>query len=153
MIIKPSYDDFLFVCEHMRPQSRDEVFGLFPGGPEDLARYLVRSNGFHWAGVWDGVPCAMIGAYPIRHGVWGLYGFGTDLWRKAWRAVTIAAKRDMFREVSGAGAHRAECMTLADHEETHRWLMFLGATHRAEMPMAGRNGEDYVMFSWLKEKV
>lgn len=146
----PTQIEMSFVCRNMRKASRDEVFGIFPGSPEDLAAYLHAAPGFHWVGYANGCPAALIGAYPVRRGVWGLYGFGTDFWQLVWRAVTVVARRDMMQAVRDTGAHRAECMSLATHVETHKWLGFLGADHRAEMPGSGMNGEDYVMFSWLK---
>ncbi len=151
MIANPSLSEMIFVCQNMRPESRQEIFGLFPGTPEQLAAYLDAAGGYKWVGYHRNWPTALLGAYPIRQGVWGLFGFGTTAWRSVWRSVTVTAKRDMMQAVLDAGAHRAECMTLADHEETHKWLNYLGATERTEMPKAGRNGEDYVMFAWLRE--
>lgn len=151
MRLNPTLGEFTFVCQNMRRKSAEELSGLYDWTPEQFARFLHTRAGFHWVGYCQGFPAALIGAYPQRHGVWALYGFGTNAWQDIWRTVTVTAKRDMMKAVSETECWRAECMSLATHEETHKWLDYLGASHRAEMPRYGREGQDYILFSWLKE--
>lgn len=87
----------------------------------------------------------------MHAGVWALYGFGTDAWRDIWREVTRTARRDMMKAVTDAGAHRAQCVSPANHKDTHAWLRMLGATLETPMPKYGKGGQDYVMFAWIKE--
>ena len=140
------------MCNNMRDQSREELFGASNATPESYAAGLIASAGFKWVAYHKQQPCALIGAVPEHTGVWGLFGLGTDDWVSVWRKVTIIAKRDMMAMVLGAGAHRAHCMSPATHVDTHKWLRFLGASHEAQMPAFGKQGEDYILFSWLKEK-
>ena len=148
----PSAAEIRYVCENMRKNSSEELFGANDGTPKTYAKWLISTDGFKWVAYHASKPCALIGAIPERKGVWGLFGLGTDDWQKVWRKVTIIAKRDMMQMVLDAGAHRAHCMSPATHIETHKWLRFLGASHEAEMPAYGKQGEDYILFSWLKGK-
>ncbi|MGB8274062.1 MAG: hypothetical protein WCF16_02200, partial [Alphaproteobacteria bacterium] len=45
-------------------------------------------------------------------------------------------------------AHRAECRSIADHHEAHRWLERLGAVREAYLPDCGKNREPFVLFAW-----
>lgn len=146
----PSLAEVTFVCQNLRRKSHDELSGLHDWTPEQFARYLHSREGFHWVGYCQGFPAALIGAYPQRRGVYALYGMGTNAWQHIWRAVTVTAKRDMMQAVLATDAHRADCLSLADHHDSHKWLTYLGASHRAEMPQYGLKGQDYILFSWLR---
>lgn len=146
----PTLPEVTFVCQNLRPKSRDELAGVVSVTPEVFAQQLHGREGFHWVGYCEGFPAALIGAYPQRRGVWSLYGLGTVAWGRIWREVTRVARRDMMQAVLATDCWRAECLSLASHEDTHRWLGLLGASHRAEMPQYGLNGQDYILFSWLR---
>jgi len=147
----PTEAEIMYVLENLREKSKEDIFGATDDDAYGIANYLVWADGFKWVFYHDAYPAALLGATKMHDGVWNLFGMGTDDWQKVWRLVTLVAKRDMMQAVLDAGAHRAQCMSPASHEDTHKWLRFLGATHEAEMPKWGKNGEDYIMFSWLKE--
>lgn len=147
----PRPEEILYVCAHMREKSRQEILGMWDGGVEQFGDFLTATEGFKWVGYAEGRPAALIGAYPLHRGVWGLFGLGTEDWTLIWREVTSVARRDMLRAVTETGAHRAECITRADHDDTHRWLKLLGAKHKVDLPRYGSDGSDYVMFAWLKD--
>lgn len=146
----PSLNAVRYVCQNLRQKSLDEINGLMRVNMDDFAAYLHSREGFHWVGYHDTLPAALIGAYPQRPGLWSLYGLGTDDWHHIWRDVTRVARRDMMRMVLETDCRRAECLSLADHHDTHKWLDMLGASHRAEMPKYGIDGQDYILFSWLR---
>lgn len=152
MLPDPAPEEILFVCRNMRDRSREEIFGSTDMTVEQFAAFITRVEGFKWVGYSNGLPAALIGAYKDHAGVWSLFGFGTNGWQKIWRAVTKTAKRDMMQAVVEAGAHRAHCITRADHDETHLWLRALGAKLETPMPGYGKDGSNYTMFAWLKEE-
>jgi hypothetical protein len=57
----------------------------------------------------------------------------------------------MFPAIVNAGAHRGQCISPADHLDTHRWLRWLGAKEEAMLRKYGKNGEDALLFAWTKE--
>jgi hypothetical protein len=148
----PMKPEIAFVINNLREKSRQDIFWATDATPEFYIEFLARPVGFKWVIYHEKEPAALIGAMPRHKGVWSLFGMGTDKWTKVWRLVTLVARRDMMRAVSDAGAHRAECLSPAEHGDTHRWLRMLGATHEAPMPGYGKNGEDYILFSWLKDR-
>lgn len=150
MIPAPAHAEILYVVNNMRKSSHEEIFAVTDATEAEFAQGLHAAPGFKWVGYHDGMPAAIIGASPIHKGVWALFGFGTDDWIKIWREVTRCARRDMMTAVAETGAHRAHCVSMATHEDAHRWLRMLGATLETPMPAYGMNGEDYIMFAWLK---
>lgn len=151
MLPDPKPEEIQYVCDNLRSRSAEDIFGVTDQSTNQFAQGLIYSSGFKWVGYANGLPAALIGAYPIHPGVWGLFGFGTDDWRLIWRDVTRVARRDMMTAVSDAGAHRAHCVSPSDHKETHAWLRMLGATVETPMPKYGIDGQDYLMFAWVKE--
>lgn len=146
----PGLEDIRYVCQRLRRKAREEL-EMQDILPIDFGVWIDRSQGFKWAVYHNGRPAALVGAIPMHRGVYTLFGTGTDDWIKCWRLVTLVSKRDMMTAVLDAGAHRAQCLSPASHADTHKWLRFLGASHEVSLPQWGVNGEDFIMFSWLKE--
>ena len=152
IVVDPRFAEVRYVLENLRAKSREDVFGASDVDPVGYARYLANAPGFHRAVYYQGKPAAIFGAIPMHKGVWSLYGMGTDDWISVWRLVTLVCKRDIVRAVLSAGAHRAECLSPATHEDTHKWLRFLGLDYEVPVPQYGKGGEDYILFAWLKDR-
>ncbi|MFN7185436.1 MAG: hypothetical protein ACK5VE_03580 [Alphaproteobacteria bacterium] len=152
IVVDPRFAEVRYVLENLRAKSREDVFGASDVDPAGYARYLANAPGFHRAVYYQGKPAAVFGAIPMHKGVWSLYGMGTDDWISVWRLVTLVCKRDIVRAVLSAGAHRAECLSPATHEDTHKWLRFLGLDYEVPVPQYGKGGEDYILFAWLKDR-
>lgn len=152
MFAEPTIGELQYVCRHMRPLSRSEMFLTRPNDdPDDLAAVLHIYNSFQWVAYFAERPAAIIGAIPLHPGVWGLYGFGTEAYAAIIREVTKHAKRFMMPAIVSAGAHRGQCISPVGHVDTHRWLRWLGAKEEATLRHYGKGGEDVIMFAWTKE--
>lgn len=150
---EPSLAEIRHVCRNMRPSSRAEMFLTRPNeDPDALADALLPFRGFMWTAYFAEHPACIIGAYPLHPGVWGLYGFGTPAYAMVIREVTKHARRFMMPAIVNAGAHRGQCISPVGHEETHRWLRFLGAKEEARLHQFGKGGEDCILFAWTKER-
>ena len=145
--IEPS--EAQYVLDNLRHSSAEEIAAL--GLDPRALKHQISRQEISWCVYADSHPAALLGALPIRRGVWSLFGFGTEGWTSVWRLVTVIARRDMMQAVRLTGAHRAQCPSPAAHTDTHRWLRFLGASHEAALPAYGANEEDFIMFSWLRE--
>lgn len=150
MIVEaPKFQEVRFVCENLRPLSREDIFGVFDGTTDALAAWVMRAT-FSWAVYSDSAPAALIGAYEERPGVFGLFGMGTEGWSKVGKLVSLVARESMLPAVMATGARRAQCYSPESHRVTHRWLRMLGATHENFEPAFGRNGENYRQFIWVR---
>jgi hypothetical protein len=140
------------VATNMREKDKEEIYATrWTDSPIDLAESVMRSHGPKWA-VWtEAGPVAVAGAALMWPGVWSVYAFGTDDFRRVAPYLTRHIRRVMMPGLVLAGAHRAECRSLGTHTEAHEWLEKLNATREADLPRYGRNGEDFVLFSWTKE--
>lgn len=144
-------DAALHVARNMREADRREIFATRYGDdPDPVVADLAQVPGFSWVAVRDGEPCAVIGARPIWPTVWGVYAFGTDRWRDVVISLTRHVRRFMVPAIEHAGARRAICYSHAEHREAHAWLRALGATEEIPHPAWGRNGEDFILFSWRR---
>jgi len=147
----PTEAEIRYVVMNLREKSREDLFTTLDATPKEFADALVMSPGLKWAIYCDNRPAVLMTADQVHKGVWSVYGMGTDDWIKVWRRVTSFGKRDMIPAILDAGGHRGHTVSPAWHEDTHKWLRYMGFNHEAPMPKYGPNGEDYILFSWLKE--
>lgn len=147
-----TYESVLSVCSNMREMDRKEVFAnCRSDDPVELADNVMAISGVKWSGFVDGKAVSVHGAWQVWPGVWSVYAFGTDGFGGIARALTRHIRRVMLPAAILAKAHRAHCFSLAEHVEAHRWLERLGATREATLRRYGKNGEDFVVFSWVWE--
>lgn len=142
-----------YLCLNMRDIDRREIFGLsWHDNPILLAREVVLAASYGHAAVSErnGIPTGIIGCSPIRPGVWTLFAFGTDDWRKSALELSRYGRRVLRPFLEMRSAHRAQCESHIEHSEAHRWLMSMGARNDGVLPGYGRDGSDYIMFSWSK---
>ena len=149
IVSDPSASEYGYVLDNLREKSFEELTAL--GGHPDGAKFMISQTPYRWVVYSGNFPAAVIGWTPMRRGVLSLFGFGTDDWVKVWRKVTLIAMRDMITAGNSAGWHRAQAISPAWHEDTHRWLRLIGATHEVELPAYGVNAEDFKMFSWFRK--
>jgi hypothetical protein len=148
-----------FIAERMRERDRVECLATCFTTPAQLAADAMLGGGFcnvAWIESLDGAharPVAAIGARQRWPGVWSVWAWGTDEWPKVVVSLTRHAKRTLIPLLVERGAHRAQCASLAEHAEAHRWLEYLGAKREATLTGYGRNGEDFALFRWRLEDV
>ena len=142
-------DAVTHVCERMRAMDRAEIFAT---QPDDDVRAiaaatmaLTRFGGVVWK---DNEPVAVACAMPLWPGVWSAGMYATDLWPQVAHATTRWIVSRLMPDLIAAGAHRAECRSLATHVTAHRWLERLGATREAVLADCGRNRETFYLYAW-----
>ena len=148
------------VAAAMRPRDREEIFATrFEDGDrletaQALAEQLVAASRFGGIAVDDrGISGAAVGAAEMWPGVWSVWMFATDAWPRHAFRVSAFIRRQMMPALLAAGARRAECASLASYSSAHRWLAWLGAKPEAFIAGYGKNGEDFILFSWRKDDV
>ena len=121
--------------------------------PLQLAREVVIASSYGKAGIAEhhGRPCGIVGVSPLWPGVWSIWSFGTEDWSKAVIEMSRFGKRVLEPFVRARGAHRVQCESHNDHKEAHRWLKAMGATVEGRLQAYGRDGSDYLIFSWGKD--
>lgn len=144
--------DVSYICWNMRDIDKAEVYGLRGHtNPGLLTTEVIHAASVGKAGIcyWNGRPAALIGISPLWPGVWTAWSFGTDDWSRCAGRLTRYALRELQPHVRER-AHRLQCESRFDHTEAHKWLLRIGAQIDGQMPGYGRDGSDYIMFSWRK---
>jgi hypothetical protein len=132
----------------MRLRDRQEIYATrWSDNPADLAHEVTLAGIYRWGFYVRGRPVAMIGATPRWPRVWNVWAFGTDEWPVAVPAMTRHIKRFMIPGILGTGALRADCMVLATHEDSKRWLKFIGFRPEKLLANWGKNGEAFWIYS------
>lgn len=97
----------------------------------------------------DAQPVEAFGLTMATYNVGNAWAFGTARRVKAIPAVTRFIRQRVKAWIN-RGVTRVEARSAATHQMAHRWLIGLGGeTHR--LPQWGRNGEEFVLFSWTAE--
>jgi len=144
-----TYESALFVAERMREWDHREIYATrWTEDPRVVAMDCAGAGSFSWCAGLE-KPIAVIGAIPTWPGVWSVFMFATDDFRRISFSLTKFVKRVMIPALRQTGAHRAECCSIEGHEIAHRWLELLGA--KQEGPTIedyGRNRESFRRYVW-----
>jgi len=144
--------DVSFIAANMRDEDWREIHASGPMDDRAEAGIMCHiASEFSWtAWIKDDPVCAFGFARSGLPWVWSAWAFGTDRMKRAVPAVTRFGRETASRLLLEAGARRCEIRSIADHDLAHRWLQGLGAHLECELPGYGRNGETFVLYSWLK---
>ena len=142
------------VALRMRQRDYDEISCLrWSDTREELANDLIHAfadfQNIYTIGR-DDENIAIIAYVPLRKGVWSLGMFATDNFQKVGKFLTKRIIRDIIPSLSAAKAHRIEAQSISGYDEVHKWLKFLGLKEEAKLNGFGKNGEDFVQFSWVR---
>jgi RimJ/RimL family protein N-acetyltransferase len=143
------------IVQNLRPRDDEEIFALrWNDNRDEFVRDYLPLMGATCV-IWerDGVPVSCQGIVCIRPRVWEVFGFGTACWPSVILSMTRYATRAIMPSLLRVGFHRAECRALAVHEDSRRWIEFLGAHEEGVLKGYGRGGEDFVSYVWRRDDV
>ena len=63
-------------------------------------------------------------------------------------SLTKLIIKSIIPTLDNAGAHRVEAQSIAGYKSVHNWLKFLGLEEESVLRGYGRNGEDFINFSY-----
>jgi RimJ/RimL family protein N-acetyltransferase len=144
-----------WVIENLRPRDRAEIYALrWDEDGDSFAQDFFPLMGA-MCRIWehDGVPVSVQGVLCARPGVWEVFAFGTPSWPRVILSMTRYATRTIMPALLRVGFHRAECRALVAHEDSRRWIEFLGAREEGVLKGLGRGGEDFVGYVWGRDDV
>lgn len=145
-LIEP--DTMRHICANLRKADREEIAAVAPSmDPDDLVERYMPLRNFAWSVSHDGVPAAVIGAWPVAPCHWKVFAFGTDDFESVALTLTKHVRRFMIPAIVNADAIKADCESLSTHHKAHRWLESLGYERTENLPGFGQNGEDFVRFT------
>ncbi len=143
------------VARAMRAADRAEIYAT--RRDEDWRALAEDAVGFSRLGAVaaaaDGTPVVAAGGVECWPGLWQVWMFATPRWPEVALGMTRWARRHFAPALVAAGAHRAECRSLAGNLAAHRWLAALGAVAEACQEDYGRNRESFITFAWRRPHV
>ena len=154
----PLRADVRYVAENMRQKDIVEFRAVSRAeSTDELIETLIERYGDRGdticARLDDGTPVAIGAMIESRFNVATLLFFATDDFPQIAMALTRFIVQRLFPRYRNAGVHRIECVSHIDYAEAHRWIETLGLKKEAEMPGYGRNGETYLQFAWVDDRV
>lgn len=138
-----------YIARNMRARDRDECLACGFTTPDALAAGTFAAGGVQWLCWLDARPVASLGAHPLWPNVWQCWAWGTDEWPRIALSMTRQALRVLRPALLDVGVHRAQCASLGTHTDAHAWLESMGWTREAVLRRYGRQGQDFVMFSYV----
>lgn len=145
------FEDLRFIVENLRKDDWRELSATtYMLDPEPYAQKIWN------AGVFEifharGEPAAACGWVPLWPGVVSLFAFGTDRWPEVAIGVTKYIRRFMMPTLAKARIHRAQALALADRDDVDTFLRSFDPTLVTEFPKFGGCGEDFRLYTWLRE--
>lgn len=128
-----------------------EAFRGVQYDPERVAAELYSAPGPKWALFADDYVLCVAGFIPVRPGVW-------DTWMLADPRAFAEFPKQTTENVRWAldfmlqnGAHRLQCLCLADRIKAQKWYRTLGLSQESLKTAFGAHGEDALMFVKLAD--
>ncbi len=150
-IIPANVRDVSYILANLCEADRAEIACQYPEHTDTLTIGRSHLGLGAWCALLDSQPVQAFGLYPATPAgnVLIAWAFGTRFRRRSIPAVTRWMRERLLAAFAG-GVTRVEARAIATHVGAGRWLRGLGA---AEVPLRGfgRNGEDFILFSWVAE--
>jgi hypothetical protein len=148
-------DDVRFVASRMREADLREFCAVNPAYDRwSLAELLVQRYGSRDDIIValndDDTAVAIGGVIETRPNTATLLFFATDDFRSVARGLTRWIRDELFPGLKEAGV-RIECWSLDGHDVAHRWIEHLGLKRRYTDPGFGKDGEPFVLFTWIPD--
>ena len=149
-----SRDKLRHVITHMRERDHKEIYALrFDDDPEKFLEHQIQRMG-KMCRIWerDFVPVSVQGVMCERPGVWSMFAYGTDDWRRVVLPMTRWAWRFVIPAMCQV-AQRVECLALRENVDSRRWIESFGARQECVLREYGKNREDFVLYAWKPDYV
>jgi hypothetical protein len=119
---------------------------------EEIGIEASRFPGIAWTCYLKDEPVAIGGIAYHHPKVGAAWLFGTDKLRKrAWGEITRHSRKLMQNILEVCDIHRVEALSIEFHKESHFWLEKIGMKKESILLKRGQNGENFYMFTLIKE--
>lgn len=147
-----NYQSLRFILENLCEMDRTELLATAWNEDrlaDDLAGRIMQGNVFAMV-AWDVRPITAFGIVPMSPGVGVAFAFSTKEYRRAIIPVTRFIRRIVIPKAR-ANYHRIECRALA-RPQADRWMSLIDAKPEATLKCFGKQGQDFVLYRWLRDE-
>jgi hypothetical protein len=139
----------------MRPRDLAELSAVsYVESRQDAADVLAGRYADHpnvECALWRGEPVAIGGLLWTRPNVASLLFYATPAFPKVVVGLTRYIQVTALARAK-AHAHRIECFSLSTYAEMRQWVESFGLEREATLRQFGRNGEDFIVYAWLRSE-
>ena len=150
-ITAASEEDVLTVASNLRDEDAREIDLSAPPPPLEACVLDAKLAGSDsWIFGIDGQPIACLCLVPHGASRRGVGFFATPAFPAIARAVTTYLRNVFIPWIARDRPDIDSChaVSVADRPAAHRWMLHLGATRGPFLPGYGRDGSDFIQFSW-----
>lgn len=153
MIVSLDWQHAIHVSCNMRTSDFNEVMAnRWNNNPHDFAAECMRLQGLKLACVGgDGIPVAIGGVTSHVPGVGQAWLVGTRDIGKYGLEIAHVCKEWTKRLFDDGTVHRIQAFSAATHTKAHQWLIGVGLKQEGTLKYYGKNKEDFLIFSIVKE--
>lgn len=147
-------ENLKYIAERMRDRDLAEFSAMsYFDDRENAARFLCENYadypGLYCVTLDDGTPVGAGGTIWIRPNVASMLFFATDDFDRIVVSLTRFSTKEIFNPAK-ALAHRIECFSLASYTQMQSWVELFGLRPEATLRGYGKNGEDFIVYAWLR---
>lgn len=155
MIRKLTIRDASFIAANMRDEDHLEIACLWKRWDTralGICALETAVSDMVWSAWHDGQPAAAYGfshasAFDPDH--WQAWAFGTDRFKRCVPQITRHLNR--IRPIVERDCRRLQVISYRAHDLAHDWIESFGGRREGLLRSYGRGGEDFVVFSWIRE--
>lgn len=148
--------DVSFIAGNLRDNDKTEVLCQLPAGiTQQEIGYICTRAGTSFIAYLDSKPVMVFGFDPVTlaGNVLNAWAFGTKDSPKVIHQLTIWLKDNLLRDWLAQGVTRIEARSFIDHQDAHKWLRSTGAVEEGTLQNFGRDGEQFVLFAWHRNRL
>lgn len=143
----PATDEVEALMHNLRARDKLELRACGYNSPAQVARTFARVLcGAVFLHDWR--PAAVVAFAEMTPSTLSAALLASDDWPKVARRVMRYGQRTLKPMLLGKGYKRAECRTIAGHDDAIRFLKRFGFVEECRVPLYGRDGETFVQFAW-----
>lgn len=153
----PDLASLQHICRNLRERDRQELEATEAEGefdPDLIAHRMLaawRVCGIIGQVVSLDEPIAFLGVVKLTPTAGSAGLLATDRWREVASQYSRTVRRQILPRLVANGMRRVEARTWEEHDDSRRWLKWLGATEECRVPHWGRNDETFIQYVWIPD--
>lgn len=154
MLTALTYNEVVYICNHMRERDAEEIYSLRPyDNPDMLASEVhatLTNRGRGQISWWKGRPASLAGFSECHPGVFDVFMFGTEDFKPAAIPLLRWFRQEANEILSAVNGHRLQCDSRCGYDEAHKLIKAMGGLPEGPpMRKYGKDGADYQRFVWF----
>lgn len=151
----PDLASLQYICRNLRERDRQELAASeIDFDPDRTANRLLHA--WRICGAFGQIvsldePIAVLCLLWVTPRATSAGLLATDRWPEVAKAYSKHCERVLKPKLIAGGVRRIEARTWDQHDDSRRWLSWLGAKEECRIPQWGANGETFIQYGWTAD--